>query len=146
MNRVGVFASVVLGMLACGCVERELDVRSNPPGALVYMNDQEVGRTPVQKRFVWYGYYDVQVRKEGYQPLKTTTPVIAPWWQWLPFDFVAELLPFHFKDTHTVSYTLAATPHTEVNPEDIVERGEMLRGDLESSRAPKAATRTTTRP
>lgn len=133
------------GMLMCmlaagalgGCVERTLTVQTNPPGALVYMNDQEVGRTPVSRPFLWYGYYDVQVRKAGYQTLRTTTPVIAPWWQWLPFDLVAEILPFKFEDPHTVSYTLAVQTAGHVDPDAIVERGEALQERLESSRNPQ---------
>ena len=105
------------------------------------MNDIEVGRTPLNKRFVWYGTYDVQVRKEGYQTLRTTTPVIAPWWQWMPFDFLAEILPLRLEDTHTVAYTLAPQKQEHVNPEAIVGRGEELRDQLESSQRPPPATR-----
>ena len=150
MNRLASIFPLVLPLLFCGCVERELDVKSTPPGALVYMNDQEVGRTPFHKRFIWYGYYDVQVRKEGYETLTTTTPVIAPWWQWLPFDFVAEVLPFHFEDSHTVAYTLRPRSDAQVNPEAIARRGEQLGEQLESSRVTKPTTRpaarSTTRP
>jgi hypothetical protein len=119
-----------------GCVERTLTVQTSPPHALVTMNDQEIGRTPVSRPFLWYGYYDVQVRKAGYQTIKTTTPVIAPWWQWIPFDFVAEILPFKFEDPHTVSYTLAPRSQEQVNPNGIVDRGEALQERLESSRNP----------
>lgn len=135
---------VCLALIGGGCVERTLTVQTNPPGALVTMNDQEVGRTPLARPFLWYGYYDVQVRKEGYQTINTTTAVIAPWWQWLPFDFFAEVLPFRFEDPHTVSYTLTPVTHEQVNPRAIVERGEVLQERLESSRQPQ--TRPTTRP
>jgi hypothetical protein len=129
-----------------GCVERTLSIQSNPPGALVYMNDQEVGRTPLKRRFLWYGYYDVQVRKDGYQSLNTTTPVIAPWWQWVPFDLVAELLPVQLEDNHDLSYHLQPQSQVQVDPEAIVERGQQLREQLESSRLPvPPSTRPTTR-
>src|SRR4051812_4161464 len=75
------FAALLL-CLAGGCVERELVVESAPDGALVYMNDQEVGRTPIRRDFQWYGTYDVVVRKEGYETLRAQTPVIAPPWLW----------------------------------------------------------------
>ena len=55
--------------LAGGCgVERTLQIESNPPGALVHLNGEEVGRTPMRKAFVWYGTYDVQLRKDGDLP------------------------------------------------------------------------------
>jgi hypothetical protein len=133
------FAVVVLVALAAtlgGCVEREIQVNSNPQGALVYLNGQEVGRTPLRQDFTWYGTYDVAVRKEGYQTLKTASPVIAPWWQWVPFDFVAEVLPFRFKDTHALQYTLKPTPETTVDPDRLVQRGEEMRDRLESGEKP----------
>lgn len=145
MRRVlaGMLSVLLLGGLG-GCVERTLTVQTNPPGALITMNDQEIGRSPVARPFLWYGYYDVQVRKEGYQTLKTTTPVIAPWWQWIPFDFFAEVLPFKFEDPHTVSYTLVPQSREQVDPHAIVDRGQALQEQLESSRVPQ--TQPTTRP
>src|SRR5688500_8387276 len=71
---------------APGCVQRTLQVESDPPGALVYLNGEEAGRTPMRKNFVWYGTYDVQLRKEGYHTLSRETKVWAPWWQWPPID------------------------------------------------------------
>ena len=134
-------------LLACvcgGCVERTLTVTSTPPDALVYLNDQEVGRTPFKKRFLWYGWYDVQVRKTGYKTLKTSSAVIAPWWQWIPFDFVAEVLPIRFPDDHPLTYHLEPLSQAQVDPEAISDRGQALREKLESSRMPQPATKPTT--
>jgi hypothetical protein len=130
---------VLLAVLLGGCVARMLTIQSNPPGALVFMNDQEVGRTPLTRRFIWYGYYDVQVRKEGYQTLNTTTAIIAPWWQWVPFDFVAELLPLRLQDVHNVSYSLKPLSQVQIDPESIVDRGQALGEQLETGHpaAPK---------
>ena len=133
------FAVVVLVALTAGlggCVERELQVNSEPQGALVYLNDQEVGRTPLRQDFTWYGTYDVAVRKEGYQTLKTESPVIAPWWQWIPFDFVADILPFRLKDSHALHYTLKPTTETAVDPDRLVQRGQAMRDQLESGEKP----------
>ena len=63
---LGLLLLFVAAVTGCNRVERNLQVTSNPPGALVYLNGQEAGRTPMNKSFVWYGTYDVQVRKEGY--------------------------------------------------------------------------------
>src|SRR5262245_4912187 len=90
---------IVSMCLLAGCgVKRTLTVNSNPPGALVYLNGTEIGRTPVTREFTWYGTYGVELRKDGYDTLKTHGDVIAPWWQWVPFDFFAELLPFRPHD------------------------------------------------
>jgi hypothetical protein len=110
------------------------------------MNDQEIGRTPFSKTFTWYGTFDVQVRKEGYQTIKAETPVIAPWWQWLPFDLLAEILPIRLEDRHDVAYSLKPSSDVQTDPEAIVQRGQALRERLESSQFPQPATRPTTKP
>ena len=126
-----------------GCVERTMRVETNPPGALVYMNYQEVGRTPLERNFTWYGTYDVQVRNEGYETLKTRTKVIAPWWQWPPFDLFAEFIP-GLRDERTIRYTLKPATTRPVDAQGMLTRAEELQGKLESStynrnRAPTTA-------
>jgi len=139
MARLIPLLAVTVALACVGCVDRILTIQSSPPGALVYLNDQEVGRTPLTRRFLWYGTYDVQVRREGYQTLRTQSPVIAPWWQWIPFDFFAELMPARLPDHHTVSYKLTPLSQVQVDPEAMVQRGERLRERLDSSRIPKHA-------
>ena len=132
-----------------GCVERTLTIQSDPPHALVFMNDEEAGRTPFTRPFAWYGTYDVQVRKEGYQTVKTHTKVIAPWWQWVPFDLVAELIPVHLEDAHTVRYTLAPARAQPADPDALIQRGQQLREQLEFGKLgpqTRPATQPTTRP
>ena len=56
---------VLAALTACaGCVERLITVTSQPSGSLVYLNDEEVGRTPVTVPFTFYGVYDVRVEHE----------------------------------------------------------------------------------
>jgi hypothetical protein len=134
VSTLGFLLAVVLALLtaAPGCVRRSLTVTSDPPGALVYLNGQEFGRTPVTRDFTWYGNYDVALRMEGYETLKTNGKVIAPWWQWVPIDLVAELFPLH--DRRKLSYTLKPTSEATVAPDVILSRAEQLRGELQSSR------------
>jgi hypothetical protein len=139
----------LLSLPLLGCVEQTMSIRSDPPGALVYLNDQEVGRTPLTRDFVWYGNYDVEVRKEGYQTLKTHQWVKAPASLWVPFDLFAELLPFHFKDHHDLGFKLNAESQEAVDPKALVARADEMKGQLESSKLPKSATTSktpTTRP
>ncbi|HEY1922731.1 MAG TPA: PEGA domain-containing protein [Tepidisphaeraceae bacterium] len=119
-----------------GCVERILSVQSNPPGALVYLNGQEMGRTPVERDFTWYGTYDVVVRHEGYETIKKNEPVIAPIYEWVPLDLFSELLPIPIKDRHVVKYELKAMPPaTEPSP-GLMNRAEEMKGKLEGSHFP----------
>ena len=139
-------APPVVAMLAClgGCVERTLTIDSDPPGALVYLNDQEVGRTPLKREFTWYGWYDVAVRKEGYRTVKETAPVVAPAWLWVPLDLFMELLPFPVQDRHRLHYKLTQVTEEDEDPAKIVARGRALRGKLEGKGTPQ--TQPTTRP
>jgi hypothetical protein len=122
-----------LCLFFAGCVEQTMTIQSNPPGALVYLNDQEVGRTPVTRDFTWYGDYDVQLRLEGYETLKTHQPVTAPAWNWVPFDLVAALLPFTFKDHRAFAYTLKPLDPALAEPVGLLDRAEGLRGELRGS-------------
>jgi hypothetical protein len=132
------------GLTAGGCgVERQMTVRSDPPGALVYLNGEEVGRTPLTRDFLWYGKYDVQLRKEGYQTVRTGTNVTAPWWQWVPFDLVAELMPVRLKDRHTLSYAMKPASTQPADASQMLQNAADYRGKLESSHV---ATRPTSGP
>lgn len=128
---VCVAAGAVLAS-AGGCVEQELQVDTNPDGALVFMNDQEVGRTPIRRPFTWYGTYDVVVRKEGYQTLRTKAPVIAPAWNWVPFDLLATALPIRFTDTQRLKFELKPDNESVVDPDRMIRGSRELQQQLES--------------
>jgi hypothetical protein len=118
--------------LATGCVgvRRELTVESEPAGALVYINGEEVGRTPLVHPFLYYGTMDVKLRKDGYETLEDAPRVWAPFWQVPPLDLFAEA--FSLTDRHRLSYEL--TPRRQdVSPGELVQRGTELRGQLQSS-------------
>ena len=116
-----------------GCVERRLTVTSEPEGALAYLNNQEIGRTPVTRDFTWYGNFDVQLRKEGYQTRKTNKHVTAPWWQWPPFDLFAEVLPLRLRDDRAISFTLRPASSQPADPIALLDRAAEMRGKLQSS-------------
>ncbi len=94
------------------------------------MNDQEIGRTPVTRDFIWYGRYEVAVRKDGYDPLKIHTSIYAPWWQWVPFDFFTDMMPI--VDRHAVNYTLKPASTQPTATADLLARSQQLQSKLES--------------
>ena len=59
-------------LLLSGCVERQLTIKTIPAGALVTLNDEEIGPSPVTTSFNWYGDYNVRISKDGYETLKPT--------------------------------------------------------------------------
>jgi PEGA domain len=119
-----------------GCVERILTVQTDPPGALVLLNNSEWGRTPVSADFTWYGTYEIVVRHEGYQTIRTTARVIAPIYEWIPLDLVSELLPIPLKDHHLLSYQLTPQVAASEAPAGIMNRAEELKGQLEVTHYP----------
>ena len=144
-------AACALCALTAGCVEQTLDIQSDPPGALVYLNDQEVGRTPLKRDFKWYGDYDVQVRLEGYQTLRTHRRITAPIWNWVPLDLLANVLPIPFKDHQSMSFSLQPIDPALAQPAGLIQRSLELRSQLESgdfTRAPstRPSTAPSTRP
>ncbi|MEE9296645.1 MAG: PEGA domain-containing protein [Phycisphaerae bacterium] len=113
-----------------GCVRRTLKIETEPQGAMVYLNDEEVGPTPVSRDFTWYGDYDVIIRKDGFETLQTNIVVLPPWYQIPPVDFVADVLwPATIHDVHQHSFTLdprAAPEHDEVVAKALSLREEAL--------------------
>lgn len=93
-------------VLITGCIHRSLTIRTEPSGALVYVNNQLKGKSPVTYDFKWYGGYHVVIRHKGYRPLEDHKMLRSPIYSWIPFDLITELLPFHFYDARTWSYTL----------------------------------------
>ena len=93
-------------------MHRSLTIRTEPPGATVYVNDQLKGESPITYDFLWYGWHRVTLRKEGFERVDDRRLLRAPGYLWIPFDLVMELLPFPIRDTRTWSYTLS--PITEL--------------------------------
>ena len=120
--------TIVLAVSASlsGCVRRTVTITTEPPNALVFLNDQEIGRSELTTDFLWYGDYDVVIRKEGYETLKTHWEIKPPWYQHIPFDFFAEVLwPGHVRDAHARHFVLGE----QVIPteEELIERAEQTR-------------------
>lgn len=108
-----------------GCVEREWTLRTNPPGAVAYVSNVEVGRTPVTIDFTWYGDYDVVFRLDGYETLKTSVNLRPPWYEYPGADFFSEVAPWTYEDKRETLHTLRKLqPPTE---EELKQRAEELR-------------------
>jgi hypothetical protein len=129
-------AILVLSTACAGCARRELTVTSDPPGALVTINNVEAGRTPFTTGFTWYGTYSVQVRKEGHETFDGARLLLAPWWQWPPFDLAAELMPWHPTDRRSLHFVLKPTDPAKGEPQQLIARGLAKRDELDSKSPP----------
>jgi hypothetical protein len=89
--------------LVTGCIKRTISITSEPPGALVWLNDVQVGRTPCSADFTFFGTYDVRLDLEGYEPIITSREAEPPIYEYPGFDLVAEAVPLNiatFIDWH----------------------------------------------
>lgn len=121
-----IFPVVAIMLVSTGCVERRLFIRSNPPGAVVYVGNKQVGVTPVGVNFTYYGSRDITLVKDGFQTVKDRVEIPPPWYQYFPADFVAEnVVPARIRDYRTLDYQL--TPKFVVPTEEILDRAEQLR-------------------
>ena len=120
--------AIIISIMS-GCVERLITITSEPEGAVVWLNDEEVGATPVTVPFTWYGDYDITIRKDGYEPVHSSRQTAMPFYQWPGIDFFAEtLLPVTLKDEHKWSFYLHKS--TPADPDRLVQRAEALRRDV----------------
>lgn len=102
-------ATLLLGNAAC--VERILQVRSDPPGATVFVNGDEVGTTPLNHPFSFYGTVEVMLRAKGCLAHRELKPLDPPWYEVFPIDFFSELvIPARFTNVHTIEVALTPAP------------------------------------
>jgi hypothetical protein len=103
-----------------------MTIRSNPPGALAYVDDYEIGITPITTPFIYYGNRKVRLVKDGYETLTEIRPVRPPWYEVPPLDFVSEnLLPGKLRDQRMLDFQLQ--PQAVVPTDQLLGRAEALR-------------------
>ena len=125
-----VFWAAALAACLCGCVERKILLRSDPPGARVLLNGVEVGATPVDVPFQTYGVFEMVASVPHRARLRTMAPITPPWWETIPLDFfVEDLWPGTVHDDHTVTLTFAELSSDEAG---VTQREKKLRRRMEA--------------
>lgn len=115
----------------CGCVERRYTIRTNPPGALVVVNNEEIGRTPVSRSFTYYGDRDVTLMLDGFQTQKLVQPIKAPWYDNLLTEvFTENVVPFTIRDERTYDYSMVPASLPPSN--DLLNRAQNLRAQAQA--------------
>ena len=132
---LGALLAAAVVASASGCVERQMVVRSNPPGALVYIDDYEIGTTPVTATFTYYGQRKIRLVKDGYETLTQIVPVAPPWYEYFGVDFVSEnFVPGKIRDQHVYDFQLQ--PQLMVPPEQLRASAESLRRGVQATATP----------
>ncbi len=121
---------ILIGLIfVSGCVERKLTINTQPQGAVVVLNDEEIGTSPVTVGFNWYGDYNVRIQKEGYQTLKTHRMLKGPWYDKSPFDFFAGLLTSK-RIVDTYEWTFELEELRLLSREELIKNAEKLKKQL----------------
>ncbi len=125
-----IFVSVLAALaLLTGCVERTLILRSDPPGATVVVNGDELGVAPAKLEFETYGTYDVVMSAPRYRRLHALVPVLPPWYEKIPFDLFYEVVwPGAMLDEHLVTLKLEPLSESEAAGAGLDDRERQLEG------------------
>jgi hypothetical protein len=101
---------------------------------VVYVSSVEVGRTPVTIDFTWYGDYEVVLRKEGYETLKTSVKLDPPLYELPGVDFFSEIAPWTYHDRRESLHILQVRrPPSKAK---LKARAEQLRRETELDNPP----------
>ncbi len=139
LSRV-VVSTVVASMfissfLGCNAVKRRLTITSEPSGALVYLNDKEIGRTPISQNFVYSGTYKIRCCKEGFEMEEKYYKAGTPWYLYPGFDFFSEnFVPGEIRDEQQCHVVL--TPKRTISGDEIKESANRLREEAHNQVAP----------
>ena len=129
-NLPALFAiALISAVTAGGCVERKLTINTRPQGALVTLNDEEIGVSPVTVSFNWYGDYNVRISKDGFETLNTHRELKGPWYDQFPYDFFALVLNYkRIEDSY--HWTFELEEKQQISREKLIENAEKLRKQL----------------
>ncbi len=159
-------------LLPAACVERKMVLRSEPPGAVAYVDDERVGITPCETPFSHYGTRHVvlEYRREvflkanggaappgfegGFRRVIADAPLGVPWYQWPVLDLITEIaIPFTITDTQEFVYSLEPREPLPTRPEErealerhkagVLERARVLREHLRARNEEERARRGT---
>ena len=104
-----------------------VEITSEPTGAIVWMNDREVGSTPCEVEILHYGTYDLRVVKPGYEPFIAGRKANPPAWDLPGPDLVAELLPVELESRNSWHVDLVVE---DMSTEAVIQRAIIERDRL----------------
>ncbi len=120
------FGLASLCIMLPGCVRRRMTVRTNPAGAMVYVDRQPIGKTPASHSFTYYGTRHFEIVKDGYRTEEFLRTFNPPWYQIPPLDFFSETLwPFEQRDERIIDVQMV--PETNVPTDALLASADGLR-------------------
>jgi len=101
--------------ILAGCINRTMHIETDPPGAVVWVDGDEYGKTPVDVHFTSYGSREVFLQMPDHATKREVVKLRAPWYAWFPVDFAADVLcPFTLQDRQSFAFTMEPLPPADV--------------------------------
>lgn len=124
-------AVLTLVAALAGCrAHRTLEIRTDPPGARVVLDQDVLGPSPVRVEFWHYGVRRITVTHPGYRTYSRQVEVVPPWYARFPIDILSEVaFPVGWQDDHLVEVVLEEGPDVVTAPDvrSVLDRAEILR-------------------
>lgn len=89
-----------------GAVRKVVTITSEPSEGKVWINGVYRGKTPVEIPYNWNWFYDIVVKKDGYQDYCVRERFYAPARHWIPFDLLTEAAPVKSREQQWRHYQL----------------------------------------
>ena len=129
--RIGYYLAIggMLLLLTSGCVQRRMLIRSQPEGAMVTIDRQAIGLTPVSVPFSYYGTREIQLEKDGYQTIAVRQRLRPPWYEWFPISFFSNHFALReIRDVRRLDFEML--PKVQVSEYQLIDRANQLRTDV----------------
>jgi hypothetical protein len=128
IGRLGAFLLLAAVAFSCGCVERRYTIRTEPPGATIVVNGEEIGPAPASRNYYFYGDREITMILDGFQTQTVIQPIKAPWWDNYITEFFTEnLVPWTIRDERTFKYQMM--PAVSPPEGELRDRAEGLRSE-----------------
>lgn len=113
-----------------GCVQRRLIIRSQPEGAFVTIDRQQIGLTPLSVPYTYSGTREIQLEKDGYKTIKVQQRIDPTWYEKFPVSFFTEnFSPREIRDERLLEFQME--PKTQVQENLLLDRANDLRFNVQ---------------
>jgi hypothetical protein len=124
VRKLALIISLISYLAISGCIERKLTITTEPSGALVLLNDEEIGTSPVTVGFEWYGDYNVRLSKQNFQTLVTHRKLAQPMRDKFPLDLFDDMFKTRIDE---YSWNFKLEPLVQPTKEELIEKAMNLR-------------------
>ena len=119
---------ILIIFISLGCASRTITINTEPEGAKVFVDSQEMGISPCTFPFTYYGTRHIALEKEGYQTKQILKSIKPPVIHIFPFDILVLLIPYPLEDHHNIYYKLSGNKEKDIN--ETLKKGGALKERL----------------